>query len=72
VSKGIKLGPIVKTARQRVYKCCLARKIKELFNKKTDTRQTYRIQKLYTDISGILLISIRGYCYFLLVIYNTT
>ena len=46
--------------------------MKESFSKKTDTRQTHRIRKLHADTSGILPISIRGYCYFLLVICNAT
>ena len=39
-SKGIKLGLIVKTVGRRACECCLAGKMKESFNKKTDTRQT--------------------------------
>ena len=46
--------------------------MKESFNKKTDSRQTHRIQRLHADMSGILPISIRGYRYFLLVICDAT
>jgi hypothetical protein len=71
-SKGIKLGLIVKTVGRRACECCLAGKMKESFNKKTDSRQCQRIRKLYADTSGILPISIRGYRYFLLVICDAT
>jgi hypothetical protein len=46
--------------------------MKELFNKKTDSRQTQRIRKLYANTSSILSTSFRGYRYFLLVICNAT
>jgi hypothetical protein len=71
-SKGIKLGLIPKTVGRRACECCLAGKMKELFNKKTDSRQCQRIRKLYADTSSILPTSIRGYRYFLLVICDAT
>ena len=40
---------------------CLVGKIKEYFTKKIDTRATKRLERLYTNILGILLVLVRGY-----------
>jgi hypothetical protein len=41
------------TASKRDYKSCLAGKIKELYKRKTDVKETIKGRKLYCDISGI-------------------
>jgi len=43
---------------EKLYKPCLAGKIKELFNKKTDKRKGRRVRRLYADLSGYYLASI--------------
>jgi len=47
--------------------------MKELFNKKTDTRSAVKIQRIHADISGIKSQSFRGYRYFMLFVddYST-
>ena len=37
---------------EKLYKLYLARKIKELFNKKTNKREGKRVKRLYADLSG--------------------
>jgi hypothetical protein len=59
-------------ASKRDYKSCLAGKIKELFERKTDVRETIKGKKLYCDILGIKHRFIRGYYYYLLLIDNAT
>ena len=51
---------------------CIAGRIKEHFSKKLDRRTDILIRRLYADISGILLKSIRSYKYFLLVVDDAT
>jgi hypothetical protein len=62
----------IRTAGRRACEGCLAGKMKESFNKKTDTQSTTRIKKLHADTLGILPVLIQGYRYFLLVIDNAT
>ena len=49
------------------YKACLAGKIKESFNKKTDKREGKKVRRLHADLSGMHSKSVRGYRYFLVV-----
>jgi hypothetical protein len=35
---------------KKLYKLCLAGKIKELFNKKTNKREGKRVKRLYADL----------------------
>ena len=35
---------------KKLYKLCLAGKIKELFNKKTNEREGKRVKRLYADL----------------------
>jgi hypothetical protein len=35
---------------KKLYKLCLASKIKELFNKKTNKREGKRVRRLYADL----------------------
>jgi len=43
---------------KKLYKPCLAGKMKELFNKKTDKREGKRVRRLHADLSGYHLLSI--------------
>jgi hypothetical protein len=38
------------TYSKKLYKLCLAGKIKELFNKKTNKREGKRVKRLYTNL----------------------
>jgi len=51
---------------------CLAGKMKESLNKKTDSRTKERIRKVHCDTSGIRPTSFRGYKYYLLVTDDAT
>jgi len=57
-------------ASKRDYKSCLAGKIKELFVRKSDTREEIKGRKLYYDILSIRHRFIRGYYYYFLLIDN--
>jgi hypothetical protein len=57
---------------RRDYKSCLAGKIKELYKRKTDIRETIKGRKLYCDISRIRHRSVQGYYYYLLLIDDAT
>jgi hypothetical protein len=52
---------------KKLYKPCLARKIKESFNKKTDKREGKRVRRLYANLSRYYLAFIQGFKYFLVV-----
>jgi hypothetical protein len=52
---------------EKLYKPCLAGKIKELFNKKTNKCEGKRVRRLYADLSKYYLAFIRGFRYFLVV-----
>ena len=54
------------------YKVYIVGRIKEYFFKKLDKRTDILIRRLYTNILGILLKSIRSYKYFLLVVDDAT
>jgi hypothetical protein len=57
-----------KTVGDKACKGCLIGKIKESFNKKTNSRTTQHIYKVYVNISRIYITTFRGYKYYLLVI----
>ena len=40
---------------EKLYKPCLASKINELFNKKTNKREGKRVKRLYADLSRYYL-----------------
>jgi hypothetical protein len=61
-----------KTSGDHACEGCLVGKIKESFNKKTDSRTTQRIRRLYYDTSGIRQMSYRGYRYFMVIIDDAT
>jgi len=52
---------------EKLYEPCLAGKMKELFNKKTDKREGRRVKRLYADLSGYYSASVRGFRYFLVI-----
>jgi hypothetical protein len=55
---------------KKLYELCLAGKIKELFNKKTNKREGKRVRRLYANLSRYYLAFIRGFRYFLVVLCN--
>ncbi len=70
-------GPTPKAKRkllkgERACDACLAGKMKESFNKKTDKRQGKKVQRLHADLSGIHSKSVRGYRYYLVVSYDAS
>jgi hypothetical protein len=71
-SLGMHFTKRVITASKRDYESCLAGKMKELYERKTDVRETIKGRKLHCDISGIRHRSIRGYHYYLLLIDDAT
>jgi len=52
---------------EKLCELCLAGKMKELFNKKTNKREGKRVRRLYADLSKYYLAFIRGFRYFLVV-----
>ena len=52
---------------EKLYKPCLAGKMKESFNKKTDKREGRRVKRLHADLSGYYLASVQGFRYFLVI-----
>ena len=52
---------------EKLCEPCLAGKIKESFNKKTDKREGRRVKRLYADLSGYYSASVRGFRYFLVI-----
>jgi len=52
---------------KKLYKPCLAGKMKELFNKKTDKREGKRVKRLYANLSKYYLAFVRGFRYFLVI-----
>jgi hypothetical protein len=68
VLKGNRKLPKAETA----CEACLAGKIKESFNKKTNKREGKKVQRLHTNLSGMHLKSERGYRYFLVVSCNAS
>lgn len=59
-------------AGETACECCLAGRMKESFNKRSDNRVTTRVRRVHCDISGLKSTSLRGYHYFLLVIDDAT
>ena len=57
---------------EKKYKCYLARKIKESFYKKTDSRIGTKARRLYADLLEIKPLSYRDYRYFLIVINDAS
>jgi hypothetical protein len=57
---------------KKLYKLCLAGKIKELFNKKTNKCKGKRVKRLYADLCKYYLAFIRGFRYFLVVSCDTS
>ena len=57
---------------KKLYKLCLAGKIKELFNKKTNKREGKKVKRLYADLFRYYLAFIRGFRYFLVVLCNAS
>jgi hypothetical protein len=57
---------------EKLCKPCLASKIKESFNKKTNKREGKRVKRLYTDLSKYYLASIRGFRYLLVVLCDAS
>jgi hypothetical protein len=43
---------------KKLYELCLAGKMKESFNKKTDKREGKRVKRLYADLSRYYLASV--------------
>jgi hypothetical protein len=64
--------PKQKTSGDHACEGCLAGKMKESFNKKTDSRTTQRIRRLHCDTSGIRQMSYRGYRYFMVITDDAT
>ncbi|KAI0991343.1 hypothetical protein K3495_g16844, partial [Podosphaera aphanis] len=68
------LGGKVNLEKRPVYQgekhceSCLAGRMKERFNKKTDTREYVKGRRLHADISGIQGVSVRGFRYYLAVV----
>jgi hypothetical protein len=52
---------------EKLYEPCLAGKMKESFNKKTNKREGKRVKRLYADLFEYYLASIQGFRYFLVV-----
>jgi hypothetical protein len=52
---------------EKLCEPCLAGKIKESFNKKTNKREGKRVRRLYADLFGYYLASVQGFKYFLVV-----
>ena len=52
---------------EKLCEPCLAGKMKESFNKKTNKREGKRVKRLYADLSRYYLASIQGFRYFLVV-----
>jgi len=57
---------------EKLCEPCLAGKIKELFNKKTNKREGKRVKRLYADLSRYYLASVRGFRYFLVISCNAS
>jgi hypothetical protein len=57
---------------KKLCKPCLASKMKESFNKKTNKREGKRVRRLYADLSGYYLAFVRGFRYFLVVLCDAS
>ena len=67
-----KTRPKTTPASRQACTSCLAGKLKESFNKHTDTRRPKPGARIHSDTSGILPQSVQGFRYFLLVIDDAT
>jgi hypothetical protein len=52
---------------KKLYKPCLAGKMKESFNKKTNKREGKRVRRLYANLFKYYLAFVQGFRYFLVV-----
>jgi hypothetical protein len=57
---------------KKLYKPCLAGKMKESFNKKTNKREGKRVKRLYADLFRYYLAFVQGFRYFLVVLCNAS
>jgi hypothetical protein len=57
---------------EKLCEPCLAGKMKESFNKKTDKREGKKVRRLHADLSGYHSASVRGFRYFLVVSCDTS
>jgi hypothetical protein len=67
-----KMTPTEQVAGETACESCLAGRMKESFNKKTDNRAKKKLVRLHCDISGIQVKSICGFRYFLVVTDDAT
>jgi hypothetical protein len=58
--------------REKLYKPCLASKIKESFNKKTNKREGKRVRRLHANLSKYYLALVHSFRYFVVVLYNAS
>ena len=70
--KGLSFTKKQSTARDYIYKLYLASQIKAKYNKSTDVQESIKGHRLHADISRILLLSVQGFRYFLLVADDAT
>jgi hypothetical protein len=57
---------------EKLYKLCLVRKIKELFNKKTNKREGKQVKRLYANLFKYYLTLVCNFRYFLVISCNTS
>jgi hypothetical protein len=57
---------------EKLYEPCLAGKMKESFNKKTNKREGRKVRRLYADLFRYHLALIYGFRYFLVVSCNAS
>jgi hypothetical protein len=57
---------------KKLYKPCLAGKMKESFNKKTNKREGKRVRRLHADLFRYYLAFVQGFRYFLVVLYDAS
>jgi hypothetical protein len=57
---------------KKLYKPCLASKMKESFNKKTNKREGKRVRRLHADLFRYYLASVQGFRYFLVVLCDAS
>jgi len=57
---------------KKLYKPCLASKIKKSFNKKTNKREGKKVKRLYADLSGYYLLLVYKFRYFLVISCNAS
>jgi hypothetical protein len=57
---------------EKLCKLCLAGKMKELFNKKTNKREGKQVRRLHANLSRYYLILVCSFRYFLVVLCNSS